>query len=307
MALWQVALIEAVSGPWLAGVVQALVDCQTWQQVDLAWILRYAVSGPETLHIPQMFECSVRRRQGGGEMFAMQTWQIGVITIVAVATLGRMSFALVRLFSRRASSKGIVRRATAVESGLVSGDVPEGARVFDGWSYRVGARFAGRVRIAVYDDRVAVAGPRVPRGLYEAWMWVQGLLLALVPPAAVAAIVMLDWRWLVVAVGIFVASFGISFGGAGLWPGLGEVLHEQGCFRALEFPRASVREVDIGQGWAKGGLEVVLLPYKAGVDKMAQGLAVSFFAPDEVGREVRFALDMYSEDRARELSRLLAG
>jgi hypothetical protein len=261
-----------------------------------------------TLHVHFVeraaFEDDIRE---GGVMFDMQVWQQIAIALVAVASVGWMSLALVRLFSRSASGKAIVRKATATESGLISGTIPEGAQVFDGWSYRVGARFAGRVRIAVYEDRVAVAGPRTPRGLYEVWMWVQGLLLALVPPAVVAAVIALDWRWLVAAVAIFIVSFGISIGGAGLWPGLGEVLSEKGHFKALEFPRACVDEVDVGKGWAKGGLEVVLFPYKAGVDKMADGLAVSFFAPDEAGREVRFAVDMNSREYARELSELLAG
>jgi hypothetical protein len=240
-------------------------------------------------------------------MFEMQAWQWVVIAVVVVASLGWMSLAIVRLFSRRAADRATVRKGTAVESGLVSGTVPDGARVFDGWAYRVGARFAGRVRIAVYKDSVAVAGPRVPRGLYELWMWVQGILLALVLPALVAAVVALDWRWFVAALGIWVVSLGISFGGAGLWPGLGEVGHEQGYFKALEFPRESVREVDIGKGWSKGGLEVVLFPYKAGIDKLAEGLAVSFFAPDEFGREVRFAIDLYSNEQARDLAGLFAG
>jgi hypothetical protein len=240
-------------------------------------------------------------------MFDMPMWKQIVIGIVALVSVGWMSFAIVRLFSRPASGKATMRKATAVESGLVGGTVPEGARVFDVWAFRVGARFAGRVRIAVYDDRVAVAGPRVPRWLYEVWIWVQGLLLALVPAALTGAIVALDWRWLVAAIAIFIVSFGISFGGAGLWPGLGEILQEEeGYFKALEFPRSLVREVDIGKGWSKGGLEVVLFPYRAGVDQMAKGKAVSFFAPDEAGREVRFAMDMYSEERARELSELLA-
>jgi len=239
-------------------------------------------------------------------MLDLQAWKLIVIALVAVAAVGGMSLALVRLFSRRAPDRANLRRATAIESGLVEGVVPEDARVFDGWSYRVGARFAGRVRIAVYEDRVAVGGPRVPRPLYEAWMWVQGLLLALVAPALVAAVVALDWRWLVTAIALLMVSLAISGGGAGLWPGLGEVLHDKGYLKALEFPRSSVREVDIGKGWAKGGLEVVLLPYRAGIDKLAEGLAVSFFAPDEFGREVRFAMDMYTPERARELAGLLA-
>lgn len=186
-------------------------------------------------------------------MFGLEGWQQIAIAIVAVAALGGMSLTLVRLFSRPASVRANLRKATAIESGLVGGVVPEGARVFDGWSYRVGARFAGRVRIAVYEDRVAVGGPRVPRRLYEAWMWVQGLLLALVAPALVAAVVALDWRWLVTAIGLWIVSFGISAGGAGLWPGLGEVAHDKGYLHALEFARASVREVDVGKGWDKGG------------------------------------------------------
>jgi hypothetical protein len=231
-------------------------------------------------------------------------WQLFVIAVVAIVSVGWMSFSIVRLFSRPAPDRATVRRGTALESGLVSGTVPEGAWVFDGWSYRVGARFAGRVRIAVYEDRVAVAGPRVPRWPYELWIWVQGLLLALVPPAVVAAAVTLDWRWLVAALVTWIISFGISFGGAGLWPGLGEIFSDRGYYKAVEFPRASVREVDIGKGWAKGGLEVVLLPYVAGVDQMAKGRAVSFFAPDEYGREVRYAIDMYTDEHARELSGL---
>lgn len=239
----------------------------------------------------------------------MQVWQQAVTAGVALVSLVWMACAIVRLFSRPATARATVRRATAFESGLVSGTMPEGARAFDGWAYRVGARFAGRVRVVLYPDRVAVAGPRIPRGLYEAWIWVQGLLLALVPPALVAAIVALDWRWLAVGVTTFVVSFGISAGGAGLWPGLGELdaLGAGGCFRALEFPRACVREVEVGRGWARGGLEVVLFPYRPAVDRMAAGRAVSFFAPDEYGREVRFAVHMYSDQDAQELSARLAG
>ena len=66
-------------------------------------------------------------------------------------------------------------------------------------------------------------------------------------------------------------------------------------------------EVDIGKGWSKGGFEVVLFPYKAGIDRMSEGLAVSFFAPDEDGHEVRFALSMYTKEKARELAEALRG
>jgi hypothetical protein len=86
---------------------------------------------------------------------------------------------------------------------------------------------------------------------------------------------------------------------------LGELFVEKGRFMAVEFPIDSVREVDIGRGWAKGGFEVVLFPYKAGIDKMSAGIAVSFFAPDEHGHEVRFAFAMYTAERAREFADML--
>ena len=238
----------------------------------------------------------------------MQVWQQIVIVVVAFGSITWMSLAIVGLLSRSARDTATVRDATRVESALVGGVVPEGARVFDGWSYRVGARFAGRVRVAVYDDHVAVAGPRVPRVLYELWIWAQGLLLVLVVPALAAAIVTVDWRWALVALALFAVSFAISMGGAGLWPGLGELgaSTDGGFFKALEFPRALVSDVRIGKGWSAGGLGIVLLPYKAGIDAMAGVRAVSFFGPDEHGHEVRFAVHMHSDEDARQLSDLLA-
>ncbi len=237
----------------------------------------------------------------------MQSWQWITCLVIAIVAVGAMSSAIVRLFTRRASAKATLRRGSPVESGLFVKTVPGDAQVFDAWAYRMAARFAGRSRLTVYEDRVVVAGPRVPRRLYQVWVWDQGVLLALVIPLLVAAIVNLDWRWLVVAVVTAVVSFAISMGGAGLWPGLGELFEEEGCFMAVEFPRSSIREVDIGKGWSKGGFGVVLFPYKAGIDRMSKGLAVSFFAPDEDGREVRFALSMYTTEKARELAEVLKG
>lgn len=240
-------------------------------------------------------------------MFDMQSWQWITCLVIAIVAVGVMSSAIIRLFTRRASTRATLRRASPLESGLFVRTAPGEAQVYDAWAYRMGARFAGRSRLTVYDDRVVVAGPRVPRQLYEIWVWIQGVLLALVIPLLIAAIVKLDWRWLVVAVVTFVVSFAISMGGAGLWPGLGELFEEEGCFMVVEFPRNSIREVDVGKGWSKGGFEVVLFPYKAGIDKMSEGLAVSFFAPDEHGHEVRFALSMYTAEKARQLAEALGG
>jgi len=233
-------------------------------------------------------------------------WTWWAIATVTVASLGWMLAALFRLVGRRADLRAIERAATALESALVGAMMPEGAVAYDAWSYRVGARFAGRVRIVVHGGRVAVAGPRVPDALYWAWIWLQGVVLALVLPLVVAAVVLGDGRWALAAVGSFVLSWAIASLGAGLWPGLGEVAAvEDGRFRALEFPLASVREVDVGRGWAKGGLDVVLVYVRPLIDAMAARRAVSFFAPDERGREVRFALHMTSDEAAKDLAQRL--
>lgn len=236
----------------------------------------------------------------------MVNWQSIVVVLVALVSLGRMAVAVVGLFSRRAEATAVLRGATTAESALVGGAFPEEARAYDAWSYRVGARFAGRVRAVVYEETLVVAGPRVPRGLYRAWIWVQAIVLACVPPVLAAAVVYLDWRWLASAAGLLVLNWLISAGGAGLWPGLGELpAVENGHFTAVEFPLRFVRDVTIGKGWSAGGLAVVLLPYKPMVDKMAAARAVSFFGPDEHGHEVRYALHMTSNVDAQEFARVL--
>jgi hypothetical protein len=75
---------------------------------------------------------------------------------------------------------------------------------------------------------------------------------------------------------------------------------------ALEFSIADVNGVTLGPGWASGGLSVVVLPYVAGIDQLAKDHAVSWWGPDERGREVRFALHCYDESNASRLFRLLA-
>ncbi len=233
-------------------------------------------------------------------------WQTFVIALVAAASFGWFGAAVVRLFSRRAGTRAALREGSALESGLVGAAVAAGERAFDAWSYRVGARFAGRVRVVVRPTTITIAGPRVPRGLYRAWIAAQALLLAAVAPLVVAAVVTGSAFPALLGLGAFVLSWLISSLGAGLWPGLGELESlETGRFRALELPRASVHEIDVGPGWSKGGLDVVLLPYVRALNAMVGARPVSFFGPDEDGLEVRFALHTFSDDAARTLAGLL--
>lgn len=239
-------------------------------------------------------------------MFGMESWQLAVVGIVAVACVGWMSFVVARMFARRAEAPAALRESTAFESARVGAVAPEGAHAYDAFSYRVPGRFAGRVRIVVDGELVSIAGPRIPSGLYRFWIWLQALLTAIVPAVVVGAIVQLDWQWLLAAAGIFVAGQLISMVGAGIWPGMGETVYiDHGRFEAVEFPLARIEAVKVGAGWADGGMDVVLLPLRKAIDGLAKDRAVSFFAPDDQGREVRYALHMTSEADAAELGALL--
>jgi len=238
----------------------------------------------------------------------MQAWQTAMVVIVALGSVGPMAFSIGRMFSRRSTETGVSREATEFESALAQGLFPYGAVAFDGFSYRVPGRFAGKVRVVIADGRVSVAGPRVGRALYVAWIWAQGLLLALVLPTLVLALFTFDWRAFVAAFGLWLVSWSISCLGAGLWPGLGEfAFMGNGRHTAAEFPLSSVRAVKIGRGWSDGGIDVVLLPYKAIIDQMAAGHAVSWDAPDGGGREVRYAVHVADADAASALAGMLRG
>ena len=239
-------------------------------------------------------------------MFRMQLWQWVVIGAAATVFVGGMSVTVARMFGRSAEAPATIREATAFESAAVDAGAPAGAKSFDAFSYRVPARLAGRSRVVVLGDRVSVTGPRVPSALYQSWIWIQALLLALVPVALIAAAVKLEWRWLLVTLGVFLVGQIVSALGAGIWPGLGEMDYiEQGRFKAVEFERSQVHDVKIGEGWADGGIDIVLLPVKGGIDALSADRAVSFYAPDEDGRDVRYALHMTSEAAATELVGLL--
>ncbi len=235
-------------------------------------------------------------------------WQVALVVASALGAAGYMAFRIARLQFRRASASALARQGDPAESGLYGAAATQGARVFDGFSYRVGARFAGRSRVVVNGDRVAFCGPRGPSGLYWLWIWLQGMLLVAVVPLAVLAAVTLDWRVALWALGALIASIIVMAVGAGVWPGLGEVPGlETGLFPALEHAVSDVRDLTLGPGWANGGLAAVLVLYRAPIDQLAKGHAVSWFGPDERGREVRYALHCYRTEDAEALRGLLAG
>lgn len=240
-------------------------------------------------------------------MFKLQLWQWVVVGLTAAVCVGYMAFTIIRMLGTPAIGTATMRPSTPVETGLVSAEPASGERVFDGWSYRVTARYAGRVRVVVTDDAVTVAGPRAPRGLYAIWIWLQGITLALVPAALVLGAVRLDWRAVPLALGIFVVSAVVMAIGAGVWPGLGETAFvSRGYFDATEIPLSTVREVTVGDDWARDGLRLVIAPYAGGIDGLAAKRAVCFNAPDGEGRDASWAIHMLSEEDAAELALLLS-
>lgn len=240
-------------------------------------------------------------------MFDLAPWIWVLVGVVAAACVGTMGVTIVRLLWRPALGTATVRPSTPIETGLVGAAPAANERVFDGFSYRATARYAGRVRVVVTDTTVTVAGPRAPRGLYVLWIWLQGITLALVPPALVLGLVALDWRALPLGLGIFIISALVMAIGAGVWPGMGETLFVgEGRFDATEVPLADVRRVTIGEGWARDGLRLVIAPYAAGIDALAAGRAVCWNAPDGEGHDASWAIHMLSEEDAAALRDLLA-
>ncbi len=242
-------------------------------------------------------------------MRALATWQLAIVAVTAALCIGGMAANIWRLLGRRSSKIAVARPGSAAESGHYGAVVPEDASAFDGFSYRVTARFAGRSRVVVDGDSVVFCGPRAPVALYSLWIWLQGLLLAAVPVALVWAAVTLDWRLLVWSAGLAMLSALVMAIGAGIWPGLGEVPGlTDGHYPAVEMSRSSVRDVKVGKGWADGGLALVILPFTRTIDtQFAEGHAVSWWGPDERGHEVRYALHCYEPADARKLATLLEG
>lgn len=186
----------------------------------------------------------------------------------------------------------------------------EGKMNFEAFAYRVQARFGSIVSIKVDGKQVTVTGPRIQPGLYDLWLGIQAVLLVLSILSLVAALILWNWIYLLIGIGLF--GFHGIVGGVGA-----------GCLWELErliefgeghkpytttFAISDIRNVTIGAGWARGSLRWIIAPYIPGIDQMAKGMAVSFEAPDGIlpGNTV-YALHMASKSDANELAGLLRG
>lgn len=177
---------------------------------------------------------------------------------------------------------------------------------FEGYGYRTSSRLGSWCKVAVADGTVSVTGPRVGALIYRLWIAAQVLLLALIPLALLAAVVLLDWRYLVLALALLAAHFLVGAIGAGCFWELANMMAIGSGHPMVSFPISAVKRVRIGPGWARKGLWLVILPYVAQLNKVSQGHTVSFEAPDgESGRGVVYALHMHTEDDAHALAQSL--
>lgn len=175
----------------------------------------------------------------------------------------------------------------------------------EGYSYRTSSRFGSRVKVSVDGQTISITGPRIGVLTYRLFIAVQVVLLALIAPLLLAAVILWDWRYLVLAVALPVAH--LLFGGIGaatFW----EMQTMQGRQTTASFPVSAVKRVKIGRGWARNGLWLVILPYLVPLNKISEGHAVSFEAPDGVTRgDSVYAIHFWDRTDAAALAKLLGG
>lgn len=185
------------------------------------------------------------------------------------------------------------------------------AKHFQGYSYRTSARFGSRVEVSVNNGIVTIAGPRIGKPVYNSWIYGQVAILWLfIPLLLLFSGLRRNIKYLFGALFMGIAHLGISgLGAAVLWEGANAGYIEKGGRQdSVTFPVASVRNVTVGPGWARGIVRLAILPYVPGINRLATGHAVSFDAPDDLtGRTVTYAIHMYSREGAQTLAMLLRG
>lgn len=265
-----------------------MCDCVTYRGVALSALYsprKWAVDG----------EVAV-----GTLLFGLGEVSVAIVAVAAgYVLLWRGAYRI--LYTSAGTERAVARESSAFESGVLGATQPDNVWAFDAWSYRVAGRFAGRIRVVLSDTAIVIAGPRVPRAAYAFWVWAQsvclvGAITALAASVSLASLAALGWFGALLATGV-----AIALTGAGLWPGLGEMgWVVSGRYDAVEIQRSLIADVRLGKGWSRGGFDEVLFLYRAGVDKVAEGRAVSFFAPDEAGHLVRYGIHIHGdEDVAR--------
>jgi len=186
----------------------------------------------------------------------------------------------------------------------------KGETTFEGYSYRTSSRFGSRVKVSVDEGTVIVTGPRVGVFIYRLWIATQVVIFWLCVPVLLAALILRDWRYLALALALAVAHWAVgTFGAVCFWELANLTAFSEGTMgEATAFPVSTVKRVKIGRGWARNGLWLVIPLYVAGINRAAEGICVSFEAPDEdTGRDAVHAFHMQTVGDAQALAGLLEG
>jgi hypothetical protein len=178
------------------------------------------------------------------------------------------------------------------------------------YHYRLTSRFGYYVKIHVTHADASVSGPRLSPGLYALFIGGQLLLRFITYAALLGALVLWDWRYLIVAAAICVAGFVFTLAcAAGLWAWPDVVaLVDPATLDRVTVPLASIRDVRVGPGWDRQGIGFVLGGMVKAVDKQAGDHTVSWLAPDPTtGRYVTYGVCAYTTDEAADLAQQLRG
>jgi len=178
---------------------------------------------------------------------------------------------------------------------------------FEAYGYRTSSRFGSRLKVSVESETISITGPRVGVTIYRLWIAIQSLFLASVLPVLIVALALWNWVYLVIAVALLFTYWVFSSVGAvALWEYQNALIDRD--YQTTSFPVSSVKRVKIGRGWARNWIWLVILPFVVPINKLSEGLVVSFEAPDgETGKDAVYAFLLPNKDKAQALAKLLEG
>jgi hypothetical protein len=181
--------------------------------------------------------------------------------------------------------------------------------IFEGYHYRTSSRFGSRVRIKIGDDNISITGPRIGPAIYRTWILTQSILLFLIIPAIIFPLALGKPVYLLLIIGILFLHYAISGTGAIiLWEGANVMAFTDGKAGDTEIIRmVDIKDIRMGKGWERKGLWLVI-PYVIPIiNKVTEGLCISFEAPDSVtGKDVVYAFLLHSREETDKFRNIIS-
>ncbi len=181
--------------------------------------------------------------------------------------------------------------------------------IFEGYHYRTSSRFGSRVRIKIGDDNISITGPRIGPAIYRTWILTQSILLFLIIPAIIFPLALGKPVYLLLIIGILFLHYAISGTGAIiLWEGANVMAFTDGKAGDTEIVRmVDIKDIRMGKGWERKGLWLVI-PYVIPIiNKVTEGLCISFEASDSVtGKDVVYAFLLHSREETDKFRNIIS-